>query len=149
MTKPKSKTWLIESGEYSDYRVHAVFVGTEAEVKKVCTVANQNTERGGRDGYEYGEVTVLTGASKPEELVVTSYSLSTRIQLDGTAGATREALRREVTFDLLEDYGTRSYQYTSRSELNVFTRDSDLERARKAHSERVAQERARLLGMAS
>jgi hypothetical protein len=149
VTKPKSKTWLIESGEYSDYRVHAVFVGTEAEVKKVVAIGNQNTDRSGSDGYGYSEATVLTATSKPEDLVVTSYALTTKIQLDGTVGTTRESLRREVTFDLLEDYGTRAHQYTSRSDLDVFTRDSDLERARKAHSERVAQERARLLGMTS
>jgi hypothetical protein len=129
--------WVLSSGEYSDYRVHCVVRGGEAEAEMLAARANADGSH--YDSYCAEELPIVSSdVSKVEVL-----TLVTVVSNDGIAEDAGPRVRVEWPFDAL--YGTptlrwrwvRAPMYNDKAgRLEVW--GIDHERVRKVFSDRRA-----------
>lgn len=91
----KDIVWLIESGSYSDYRVHAA-----CPDKKTAERIAEELNNSGRDAYS-DSFSVSVVPLVTEVRMVTTYRIECDVWDNGTTGAPRETSRTEWEGDLL------------------------------------------------
>ena len=134
-----ASVWLIESGSYSDYTVHAACPdkATAERVAAELNAANVDSW----DDYNVTEVPLVT-----DVVIITTHQLSAEVWDNGTTSATRESSRTEWEGNLLypqhrAPVGKRWVRAPIHDgkggRLEVF--GTDLERVRRVFSDTRAQ----------
>jgi|SRR5215467_1741803 len=131
-----SKVWAVASGEYSDYRVHGVFV-TEEDAQAAIALGY------GAGNYEKAfteEMWLYEAGEKPE--VHDRWIVSQRIGADGSPGEMSVRCER-TAHDPTPLDEVEAHDYGHQFVASGFNREAAI----KSVSDRIAKKRAEILGL--